>query len=91
MTFFMKIALAQINVHIGNFEENFLKIADYITKAENQGSDIILFPELCVCGYPPRDFLNFDDFIDKCYEVIEKIKPLTKNIAVVVGSPSRNQ
>ena len=86
----MKIALAQINVHIGNFEENFLKIADYITKAENQGSDIILFPELCVCGYPPRDFLNFDDFIDKCYEVIEKIKPLTKNIAVVVGSPSRN-
>jgi len=86
----MKIALAQINVHIGNFESNFNKIAHFIHEAENRNADIILFPELSVCGYPPRDFLNFEDFVDKCYEVIEKIKPLTKNIAVVVGSPSRN-
>ena len=73
----MKIALAQINVHIGNFESNFNKIAHYIQEAENRNADIILFPELSVCGYPPRDFLDFDDFVDKCYEVIEKIKPLT--------------
>ena len=86
----MKIALAQINVHIGNFEANFNKIANFIEDAKNQQADIILFPELSVCGYPPRDFLDFDDFVDKCYEVIEKIKPLTQEIAVVVGSPSRN-
>ncbi len=86
----MRIALAQINVHIGNFDANFEKIAHFIARAEAQHADIILFPELCVCGYPPRDFLDFDDFIEKCYAVIDKIKPLTKNIAAVVGSPSRN-
>ncbi|MBK7107758.1 MAG: NAD+ synthase [Chitinophagales bacterium] len=86
----MKIALAQINTHIGNFDFNFSKIAENITTAEQQGADIIVFPELAVCGYPPRDFLDFDDFIDKCYAVIEQIKSLTENIAVIVGSPSRN-
>ena len=90
MTFFMKIALAQINVHIGNFESNFNKIERFIQDAKKLQADIILFPELSVCGYPPRDFLDFDDFVDKCYEVIDKIKPLTQDIAVVVGSPSRN-
>ncbi len=90
MTFFMKIALAQINVHIGNFESNFNKIEQFIQDAKKLQADIILFPELSVCGYPPRDFLDFDDFVDKCYEVIDKIKPLTQDIAVVVGSPSRN-
>ena len=62
----MKIALAQINVHIGNFEANFNKIANFINDAKKQQADIILFPELSVCGYPPRDFLDFDDFVDKC-------------------------
>jgi len=90
VTFFMKIALAQINVHIGNFESNFNKIEQFIQDAKKLQADIILFPELSVCGYPPRDFLDFDDFVDKCYEVIDKIKPLTQDIAVVVGSPSRN-
>ena len=90
MTFFMKIALAQINVHIGNFESNFNKIEQFIQDAKKLQADIILFPELSVCGYPPRDFLDFNDFVDKCYEVIDKIKPLTQDIAVVVGSPSRN-
>lgn len=86
----MKIALAQLNFHIGNFESNFEKIQTAILHAEQQGADIIAFPELAVCGYPPRDFLEFDDFIEKCYETINKLKPLTKNIAVIVGSPSRN-
>lgn len=86
----MHIALAQINVHIGNFESNFEKIARYIRQAEDAGADIILFPELSVCGYPPRDFLEFHDFVDQCYAVIDRIKPLTHSIAVVVGAPSRN-
>ena len=86
----MRIALAQINVHIGNFDANFQKMAAHIEEAKKLHADIILFPELSVCGYPPRDFLDFSDFVDKCYEVIEKLKPLTNNIAVVVGSPSRN-
>ena len=86
----MRIALAQINVHIGNFESNFDKIARFIQQAETSGADIILFPELAVCGYPPRDFLDFSDFIDQCYAVIDRIKPLTNKIAVIIGSPARN-
>ncbi len=86
----MKIAIAQLNYHIGHFENNFKKIESAIADALRAKADIILFGELAVCGYPPRDFLEFDDFIDKCDEVIEKIKPLTTNIAVVIGSPSKN-
>ena len=86
----MKIALAQINVHIGNFESNFQKIADFTQQAVKSGADIVVFPELAITGYPPRDFLDFSDFIDNCYEVIEKLKPFSYNIAIIVGSPSRN-
>ena len=86
----MKVAIAQLNYHIGHFENNFKKIESAIADALRTKADIILFGELAVCGYPPRDFLEFDDFIDKCDEVIEKIKPLTTNIAVVIGSPSKN-
>ncbi|MBP9195830.1 MAG: NAD+ synthase, partial [Saprospiraceae bacterium] len=58
----MKISLAQINHHIGNFEGNLQKMLDAVTIARNEGSDIVCFGELATCGYPPRDFLEFDDF-----------------------------
>ncbi len=86
----MRIFLAQQNYHIGNFELNAQKIIDAIQQAIEQKGDLIVFSELAICGYPPRDFLEFADFIDKCYETIERIKPLTQNIAVLVGSPSKN-
>lgn len=87
----MKIAIAQLNYHIGHFENNFAKIKEAIEDAEKEGADLVLFGELAVCGYPPRDFLEFSDFIKKCEDLIERIKPLTKNIAAVVGSPSVNE
>ena len=86
----MKIFLAQQNYHIGNIEANTEKIIDAIQAAKQQGGDIILFSELCVCGYPPRDFLYFNDFIDKCYAAVDKIKLYADGIAVLVGSPYRN-
>jgi len=58
----MKIALAQINYHIGNFESNISKIIAGIKKGEKEGADIVVFSELAISGYPPRDFLEFDDF-----------------------------
>ena len=58
----MKIALAQLNYHIGNFENNISKIKDAIAKAKKQHADLVLFAELAISGYPPRDFLEFDDF-----------------------------
>ena len=86
----MKIFLAQQNYHIGNFESNTQKIIDAIEKAKQQGGELIVFSELCVCGYPSRDFLEFDDYISKCYEAIDIIKDHADTIGVLVGAPDRN-
>ncbi len=87
----MKIALSQINLHIGNFEFNCSKIEKNIQKAENDGCDLIIFPELSVSGYPPLDLLEYKDFIERCYESINKIAKSCKNVAAIVGSPSYNK
>lgn len=86
----MKIALAQQNYHIGNFEDNTRKIISAIEEAKKMGADLVLFSELCVCGYPPRDFLEFSDFINKSYQAIDLIKEHADTIAVLVGAPDRN-
>ena len=86
----MRIALAQQNYHIGNFEENTRKIIEGINWAKQQDADLVVFSELCVCGYPPRDFLEFNDFINKCYSAIDVIKEHADTIGVLVGSPARN-
>lgn len=86
----MKIALAQQNYHIGNFESNTSKIIEGINWAKQQGADLVVFSELCVCGYPPRDFLEFNDFINKCYAAVDTIKEHADTIGVLIGSPTRN-
>jgi NAD+ synthase (glutamine-hydrolysing) len=86
----MKIAIAQQNYHIGNFEENIRKILEGIARAKDAGADLVIFSELSVCGYPPRDFLEFDDFISRCYEAIDRIREHADTIGVIVGSPARN-
>lgn len=86
----MKIFLAQQNYHIGNFESNTQKIINAINEAKAQHADLIVFSEMNVCGYPARDFVEFNDFINKCYEAIEIIKEHTAEIAVLIGSPARN-
>jgi NAD+ synthase (glutamine-hydrolysing) len=87
----MKIFLAQQNYHIGNFESNTAKIINAIKEAKAQGADLIMFSELSVCGYAPRDFLEFNDFIEKSYAAINEIKQYADTIAVVVGAPDRNK
>lgn len=86
----MKIALAQQNYHIGNFAYNTEKILEGIEQAIAGGAELVVFSELCVCGYPPRDFLEFDDFIRQCEQTIDIICKKTANIGVIVGSPVRN-
>jgi NAD+ synthase (glutamine-hydrolysing) len=86
----MKIALAQLNYHIGNFESNTKKIIDCIQKAKSQQADLVVFSELAICGYPPRDFLDFDHFILKCIDCINVIATHCIDIAAIVGSPSFN-
>ena len=86
----MKIALTQPNFHVGNFESNFDLIQEMIEEAESNNSDLIIFPELALTGYPPRDFLEFDTFIDQVEEYLEKIKDLSNNIGIIIGAPRKN-
>ena len=87
----MKIALAQVNYLIGDFEGNTQKIIECIKKARLQHADLVVFAELSICGYPPRDFLEFDDFILRCNEQIKIIATECKDIAAIVGAPSVNR
>jgi len=86
----MKIAMAQLNFHIGNFDGNVQKMLAAVKEAKDQGADIVCFSELATCGYPPRDFLEFDDFIDLAEKAVKKLAKAAKGIAIAVGSPSRN-
>jgi NAD+ synthase (glutamine-hydrolysing) len=86
----MKIFLAQQNYHIGNFEANTDKIIQAINEAKTQQGDLIVFSELAVCGYPPRDFLEFEDFIAQSMAAIDRIRQAADTIGVLVGAPARN-
>lgn len=86
----MKIALAQQNYHIGNIEGNTKKIIEAINHAKRQGADLIVFSEQSVSGYQARDFLEFTDYINKCYAAVDEIKQHADTIGVLVGSPARN-
>lgn len=87
----MKIALAQLNYHIGNFDFNTTQIIKHIDVAKSKGADIVVFAELAICGYPPRDFLEYQDFITLCEEAAQKIASHCKDIACIVGLPIKNE
>lgn len=86
----MKITIAQLNFHVGNFTHNVNKIIATIREAREKGSDLVLFSELAVSGYPPLDLLEHIDFISKCEKAINAIKAECIGIAAVVGAPSVN-
>jgi len=86
----MKIALAQLNFHIANFDGNLELILSSIEKARIDGANLVVFSELSVCGYPPLDLLEIKDFNDKCYEMVDLIAKSCIDIAAIIGSPSIN-
>jgi len=88
--FNMKIFLAQQNYHIGNFEYNTEKIIRAIKEAKEKEGDLIVFSELSICGYPPRDFLYFSDFIERSNQAIREIAQHADGIGVLVGAPQTN-
>src|ERR1700719_2432561 len=81
----MKIALGQINPTVGDFPGNAAKIVDYAQQARAAGAGLILFPELCVCGYPPRDLVERPSFVARNRETAERIAAETRGIAVICG------
>lgn len=86
----LSIRLCQLDFHIGNFEDNTRKIIAAIAEAKTAGDRLAVFPELAVCGYPPRDFLEFNDFIRLCEERITEIASHCVDITAIVGAPVRN-
>jgi NAD+ synthase (glutamine-hydrolysing) len=86
----MKITVAQLNYHIGNFTSNKDRICSAIDKAINEGADLVVFSELCIPGYPPLDLLDRFDFIEKCNKTVEEISQKCRGITAIVGSPVIN-
>ena len=86
----MKVYLAQQNYHIGNFTQNRDKILSAVQEARKSGADLVLFSELSVCGYPPRDFLEFEDFIMEAEATVRDIAAHSNDIGIIIGAPTRN-
>jgi len=86
----MKVALAQLNYVIGDFEHNVFKIKEHIAKVKKERADLVIFSELSVCGYPPRDFLEFSDFIAQCRKAAEDIAQSCIGITAIIGCPTVN-
>jgi len=87
----VKIALAQLNYHIGNFSSNKDKIISAIKKSTKESVDLVVFAELAVSGYPPRDFLEFNDFILQCNKTVDEIAKYCTSTAAIVGLPTFNK
>ncbi len=86
----MKIALVQLNYHIGNFKENSFKIIEFIKKAKSENAELVIFSELSVTGYYPHDLLERKEFIFEAEKTVEKIAQACIGIAAIVGAPSIN-
>ena len=95
----MKIAIAQLNFHIGNFEGNLSKMLQAVETAKTQGADLVCFSELATVGYPPRDFLEFEAFVRALVVLLLAIKilhlsmgpaPGTRKMADAAGPSSKN-
>ena len=86
----MKIALAQLNYHIANFEDNAQKIIDAINKAKDSGAELAVFSELSVTGYYPHDLLERKEFIERAEQTVHEIAKSCQGIAAIIGAPSVN-
>jgi NAD+ synthase (glutamine-hydrolysing) len=85
----MKIALAQINPTVGDLRGNSAKIRQWVARAEKQGAEVILFPELSLTGYPPRDLLESNRFIEANLKELQALKALKTKAAFVIGFADR--
>lgn len=84
----MKIALAQLNPTVGDLPANARRITDAIARAREQGADLVILPELVVCGYPPRDLLTVERFVARCADAARAIgESATAGLTAVIGTP----
>ena len=82
---FLRVALAQINLVVGDFNFNAEKIKQHLKQAKRMGADVVLFPELAVTGYPPEDLLLKESFLKQCDKNLKKISRYTKGLTAIIG------
>lgn len=82
----VKIALAQINTTVGDFGGNVARIVEFSRRALNRGAELVVFPELALCGYPPRDLVERPDFVARCESELERLAKALPAIPALVGS-----
>ncbi|MBU1626824.1 NAD+ synthase [bacterium] len=82
---YLRVGIAQINNTVGDFSGNEQKIIEYIEKARKESVQLLLFPELAICGYPAKDLIYHRDFVEENSKVLERIIPETSGMIVVVG------
>jgi len=86
----VKIVLAQLNPTVGDLRGNCERILEAVQRAEQAEADLILFPELAVCGYPPKDILLREGFIEACDQAVERLgRQIKSEIGVILGHPTR--
>src|ERR1700750_222311 len=81
----LRLAMAQINVVVGDIEGNAKKIAEWIDRARDVEADVVTFPELALTGYPPEDLLLKPQFIDANLAAIRNLVARTQGIAAIIG------
>ena len=86
----LKIALAQLNFTVGDFELNTSKMADVLFQAKQDNVDLVVFSELAVCGYMPDDLLDYPSFVERCEHALEAVSRACDGIAAIVGGVIRN-
>jgi NAD+ synthase/NAD+ synthase (glutamine-hydrolysing) len=86
---YVKIALGQINTTVGDFTGNSAKILEFTRRAQAAGAGLIIFPELSVCGYPPRDLVEKPAFVERGEQVVRQLAEQTSRISMIVGFPTK--
>src|SRR3712207_1000037 len=85
----VRIALAQVNVRVGDLEGNARKIVEYLERARDAGAELVLFPELALTGYPPEDLLLKEHFLRDAREALGHVATAAEGIVALVGYPER--
>src|SRR5512147_710870 len=86
----VRVALAQVNPTVGDLAGNAAKVRSATARARAAGATLVVFPELCLSGYPPRDFLDLPEFVERCRRTLEELaQPAewSRGLSVVVGFP----
>ena len=83
----LRLALAQVNVRVGDLEGNAAKLKQYLQRARDAGAELILFPELAITGYPPEDLLLKEHFLRAGEEALASVAAEAQGIVALVGAP----